>query len=64
MNIRNGFLLLGLTGAIGGWLWLMKYAYARWIDKWIDKWITSHPFAITAMIYVAVALVVFLIGAQ
>lgn len=60
MNIRYGFLLLGLTGAIGGWLWLMKYAYVRWIDRWI----TSHPRATIALIYAGVALVVFLIGAQ
>lgn len=60
MNIRHGFLLLGLTGAIGGWLWTMYYAYVRWIDKWI----TSHPRAIAAMIYVALAVIVFLIGAR
>lgn len=60
MNIRHGFLLLGLVAAICGWVWLLGYTYVRWVDKWI----VAHPRATIAMIYVALAVVVFLIGAH
>lgn len=60
MNIRHGFLLLTLVAAICATVWGFSWLYVRYIDKWI----VAHHRATIAIIYVAVAVIVFLIGAQ
>lgn len=60
MNIRHGFLVLGLVAAIASFVWGFGWLYVRYIDRWI----VAHHRLTIAMIYIAVAVIVFLIGAQ